>query len=136
MLFNKKSLNKIRKYIIFNTKYLLKVKQYFIYLKMSQTDININVGEPNLINPVNTKTTILPFNVGTDLKEYSRIFITREFYPFRLIHCCEAPISDYEIYGETEEKDKKLLFTSSYHYQCCNCCEQFIIGDLCCGYAC
>ena len=58
---------------------------------MTQTDININVGEPNLINPVNTKTTTLPFNVETDLKEYSRIFITREFDPFRLIHCCEAP---------------------------------------------
>lgn len=103
---------------------------------MTQTDININVGEPNLINPVNTKTTTLPFNVETDLKEYSRIFITREFDPFRLIHCCEAPIRDYEIYGETEEKDKKVLFTCSYHYQCCNYCEQFIIGDLCCGYAC
>ena len=85
---------------------------------MTQTDININVGEQNLINPVNTKTTTLPFNVETDLKEYSRIFITRKFYPFRLIHCCEAPIRDYEIYGETEEKDKKLLFTCSYHYQC------------------
>ena len=109
---------------------------------MMNTDANLKQQGPQLFedNPIKANTINIPFIVSEDLKKYSRIYITKQFHPFRLVHCCETPFRDYEIYGEIEGKhkilDKKLLFTSALHYECCNCCEQFIIGDLCCGYVC
>jgi hypothetical protein len=107
---------------------------------MENTELNLNQIVPQLYEKSNPKPTSLPLNVEEDLKKYSRIYITKEFDPFRLVHCCELMYRDYMIYGEIKGEhnvlDKKLLFTSAYHYKCCNCCEQCIIGCLCCGYAC
>jgi hypothetical protein len=103
---------------------------------MTQTDVDMKVVEPNLIYRVNTGITNLPFDVEAELEKFSRIYITKEFDPFRLVNCFEAATRDYEIYGETKDGDKKLLFTSVIHFECCNCCEQYIIGDFCCAYAC
>lgn len=103
---------------------------------MNNTELNLNQPQPVLTYKVNTGPVSLPFDVETDLQKYSRIFITKEFDPFRIVHSCEAPFRDYKVYGETKDGDKKVLFTSVYHYECCNCCEQCIIGELWCGYAC
>lgn len=102
----------------------------------ADTNTDINQPTPTLVYKVNTGTTSLPYNVEEDLEKYSRVFITKEFDMFRLVHCCEAASRDYKIYGETKERDKKLLFTSSPHFECCNCCEQCLVGLLCVGYAC
>ena len=102
---------------------------------MNNTETNLNQVEPVLVYKV-TKNTSLPFDVTEELEKYSRIFITKEVDPFRIIHCFEAMSRDYIIYGETKDEDKKLLFTCHNHFECCNCCEQCIIGCLCFGYAC
>ena len=103
---------------------------------MNQTDINLKQPDPVLVYKVNTGPTSLPFDVESELNKYSRIFISKEFDVFRIVSCCEASNRDYIIYVDTEDGDKKILFTSNYHYKCCKCCEQCIFGDLCCGYVC
>lgn len=106
------------------------------------TELNLNQPVPQLFEdkPIKTKTMTIPFVIEEDLKKYSRIYITKQFNPFRIVHCCEAPFRDYEIYGEApgahKVPEKKLLFTSSLHYECCDCCDHYVIGDLCCGYVC
>ena len=74
----------------------------------------------------------LPFNVSTDLNMFSRIFIVKEFDKFRIFHCCDSFSSDYKIYGELPDGDKKLLFTSSHHFECCKCCDDCHINFCCC----
>ena len=103
---------------------------------MKETEVNImqNV-EPTLVYKV-TNTTSLPFDVETELEKYSRIFITKEFDMFRIVHLYEAAMRDYKIFGETKDGDKKLLFTCNHHFECCVCCEQFVIGCIFCGYVC
>ena len=107
---------------------------------MANTEINLNQAVPQLFDNIKTKPISLPLDVEKDLKKYSRIFITKEFDPFRIVQCFESPIRDYKIYGEiigeNNVLDKKLLFNSVYHFECCNCCEQCIVGDLCCAYVC
>ena len=34
----------------------------------------------------------LPFNVETDLNEFTKIFMTRENDPFKIVHCFERPL--------------------------------------------
>ena len=75
---------------------------------MNNTETNLNQVEPVLVYKVNKKTS-LPFDVTEELEKYSRIFITKEVDPFRIIHCFEAMSRDYIIYGETKDNDKKLL---------------------------
>lgn len=103
---------------------------------MNKTDTNLNPTEPAIVYKINAGATTLPLDVESELQKYSKIFIAKEYDPFRIIHCFEASNRDYIIYVETKEGDKKVLFTSNYHYECCNCCEQCIIGAFCCGYAC
>ena len=102
---------------------------------MNNTEANLNQQQPELIIKVKTNVSI-PFDVEEDLEKYSRIYITKQFNPFRIVHCFEAPTRDYIIYGEKEDEDIKLLFTCHTHYECCNCCEQCVVGCICCGYAC
>ena len=103
---------------------------------MNKTESELKQTEPVLVYKINTGITNLPLDVEVDLQKYPQIFITRVFDVFRIVHCCEAASRDYIIYGETKEGDKKVLFTSNYHFECCNCCEQCIFGCFCCGYAC
>jgi len=65
-----------------------------------------------------TIPSTLPFNVETDLNEFTKIFITRENDPFKIVHCFEPFALDYQIFGEMPDKSKKLLFTVSEHYEC------------------
>ena len=88
---------------------------------MNNTTMNINQAEPELVYKVNAG---------------AKIYITREYDPFRIVHCFEAPLRDYIIHGETKDGDKKILFSAINHFKCCNCCDQCIVGYLCCGYAC
>lgn len=103
---------------------------------MNQTTMNINIQEPKMVYKINTGSTSLSFNPETDLDKYSRIFISKGYDPFKLVCWCESLNRDYKIFGETKDRDKKLLFTCSPHFQCCKCCDQCIIGDLCFGYVC
>lgn len=102
---------------------------------MNNTDSNFNIGQPSFGYKANTNRN-LPFDVTEELQNYSRIFVAREFDPFRIVHCCEGISRDYLIFGEKPDGDKNLLFTSHIHFECCNCCDQCIIGCLCAGYAC
>lgn len=103
---------------------------------MNQTEMPINNQELKFVHNINSRTTTLPFDAETELSKYSRIFISKEYDAFKIVCCCQSVNRDYKIFGETKDGDKKLLFTSSPHFQCCNCCNQCIIGDLCCGYVC
>lgn len=78
----------------------------------------------------------LPFDVNTELSGYQRFFISKEFDYFRAIHCCQLQARDYKIYGETADESKNLLFTSQPHFQCCHCCDDFIISCCICEYVC
>ena len=66
---------------------------------------------------------IIPFNVAQDLNMFTRIFVVREFDKFRIFHYYERLFPDYRVFGELPDGDKKLLFTSSRHFQCCKCCD-------------
>ena len=103
---------------------------------MNNTTMNINQAEPELVYKVNAGAGSLPLDIESDLDKYSKIYITREYDPFRIVHCFEAPLRDYIIHGETKDGDKKILFSAINHFKCCNCCDQCIVGYLCCGYAC
>ena len=72
----------------------------------------------------------IPFNVAQDLNMFTRIFVVREFDKFKIFHYCERLFPDYKVFGELPDGDKKLLFTSSRHFQCCHCCDDCSIG--CC----
>jgi hypothetical protein len=80
----------------------------------------------------------LPFNVETDLNGFSKIFITRENDPFKIVHFFEPFALDYQIFGELPDKSKRLLFTVSEHYEC-DCfecddcgCDIFCFSLICC----
>lgn len=104
---------------------------------MNQTEINLNNStQPKLVYRVNTGPTSLPLDVTQELSQYPRVFISRENDTFALTCCAESYRYEYRIFVETKEGDKKILFTTSSHLKCCNCCEQCLIGDLCCAYAC
>lgn len=78
----------------------------------------------------------LPFNVENDLNFYSKVFVTKSFDFFRSIHCCDLTGFDYIIYGQLPDGDKKILFTSRQHFQCCHCCDDCTITCCLCEYVC
>lgn len=80
----------------------------------------------------------LPFDVSTDLNQFSKIFVDVNFDNFRIIHCCERciPSFDFIVYGELPDGDKKIIFTCSKHNQCCKCCDNCIISTCLCDYIC
>jgi hypothetical protein len=82
------------------------------------------------------KNLALPFDVDTDLAQFSQVFITKDFDFFRSMHCFEAVNKDYIVYGLLPDGDKKILFTSRQHFQCCHCCEDCSIQCCLCEYIC
>lgn len=105
-------------------------------MTINETVTEIKQVEPKLSYKVNLGATALPLDVETDLQKYQTIYVTKEIDPFRLVCGCEQLNQDYRVYGETSEGDKKILFTASVHFDCCNCCDQCLIGDYCCAYVC
>lgn len=109
---------------------------------------NINKGESSIKNTNhNTKDNIiqsssynvsdikLPLDVSKDLNTFSKICISKEFDYYRTIHCFESPISDFIVYGELPDGDRKVLFTVRQHYECCNFCDGCSITCcMCCTY--
>ena len=104
---------------------------------MNITTSNLGVSEPNVIYPSSQGITTLPLDVSKELSQYSRLFITDEYDVFRNIHCCESIFgTEYKIYGELPDGDKKVLFTCHRHFECCKCCQGCAIGTICCFYEC
>lgn len=95
-----------------------------------------NTYQPIMNDPVPMQTGIkLPFDVSNELNIYSRVYIAKENDPFRIFHCSEIA-SDYIVYGELPDGDKKILFTSKQRYECCTCCKSCLIPMFCCEYEC
>ena len=82
-----------------------------------------------------TPVITLPFDVSSELGQYSKVFITREIDRFRMFHCFDFPY-DYRIFGELPDGDKKILFSASKHFQWCDCCDNCSINVCCCEYMC
>ena len=85
-----------------------------------------------LKNNQTKSATKIPFDVSTELDQYSKVFISKEIDHFRNIHCFESIGQDYKIYGELPDGDKKILFTSKKHFQCFNCFDDCSINICCC----
>ena len=104
---------------------------------MNTEKITIKENSPQVV-VTRPAVVTLPFNVASDLNQYSRVFITHEFDYFRVVHNYEDMLRDYKIFGETPDGDKKLLFTVHRHFECkvCECCQQCIITCLICDYVC
>ena len=82
--------------------------------------------QPVMNDPIPMQSALkLPFDVSNELNIYSRVYVTKDFDYFRIFHCSEILGGDYIVYGELPDGDKKILFTSSVHYQCCNICQSF-----------
>lgn len=104
---------------------------------MNETKAQTNVTQPETTLVVKSTIDIgIPFDVEEDLKKYDQLYITKEYDPFRLVHCFESPLRDYKIHGVSKSGDKKHLFTAVRHFECCVCCDQCVCGYYCCGYAC
>ena len=80
----------------------------------------------------------LPFNVVTDLNQFHRIYISKEYDYFKIVHNYEDLLRDYIVYGEMPDGDKKILFTVSKHFECkvCRCFDDCFISALFCDYVC
>ena len=79
-----------------------------------------------------TPVTTLPFDVSSELNQYSKVYIAKDIDNFRLFHCFEAIPLDYRVFGELPDGDKKILFTARQHFQCCNCFDDCSINFCCC----
>jgi hypothetical protein len=91
---------------------------------------------PTIVMVPTAVATSLPFNVQTDLNLYKKISIVKQYDYFRILHCCQNLIPDYIVYGEMPDGDKKILFTSSPHFECCRCCDEFTVWLGLCAYVC
>ena len=98
-----------------------------------QIGVNISPENPDAFKASPPSGITLPFNVATDLNIFFFFFFVREFDKFRLFHCCDNFGPDYKIYGELPDGDKKLLFTSSHHFDCCDCYDDCHINFWCFG---
>ena len=78
----------------------------------------------------------LPFDVSSELSNYTRAFITKNTDFFRTFHCCEARSFDYNVFGELPDGHKVLLFTVRLHFKFCDCCNDCIIPCILCDYVC
>lgn len=94
----------------------------------------VTTSQPFVV--VLNKNLALPFDVETDLSQFTKIYITRDFDFFRSMHCFEGMNTDYIVYGLLPDGDKKILFTSRRHFQCCHFCEDCSIGCCLCEYVC
>ena len=75
---------------------------------------------PAPIEPITTSIPIvqivnmpmkLPFDVTSELSNYTRAFVTKDTDFFRTFHCCERKSFDYNVFGELQDSHKVLLFT-------------------------
>lgn len=88
-----------------------------------------NTYQPIMNDPVPMQSAIkLPFDVSTELNIYTRVYIVRQYDLFRNFHCLENTGGDYIVYGELPDGDKKILFTVTKYFKCCNCCNSCTIG--------
>ena len=79
----------------------------------------------------------IPLDVKKDLSKYNKFYISKEINFLRLFHCCEFWNSkDFRIFVENEDNDLLNLYTAQHHFECCNFCDNCIIGINCCYYAC
>ena len=102
--------------------------------------------KPSLIvNQLEKPKVNIPLDVTTELSQFTKFYITKGVDFFRIVCCCENLIPEYNIYGEMPDGDKKLLFTCTQHFTCCNCgcsdcCPEYCQGVgffcFCCGYLC
>lgn len=104
-------------------------------LKMSKKK---STNSPNYQPTIVSLNKAIPFNISTDLAQYNRLFLSKEYDPFKIVHCYENWLPDYRIYGELPDGDKRLLFTCSQHFECkcCDCFELCMIPMGCCAYMC
>ena len=116
-------------------------------MNSTQSEGTIFQDKPSLIVDQLAKPKVnLPLDVTTELRMYTKFYVTKGPDFFRIECCCEDLIPDYYIYGEMPDGDKKLLFTCSRHFilcSCCgcsDCCPEYCQGCgiicLCCGYLC
>ena len=91
---------------------------------------------PGMENRTQINSNILPLDVTTELAQYQRIFVTKEFDYFKIVHRCEDYLHDYKVFGELPDGDKKLLFTVSRHFECKCCWDNCIIPLCLCAYVC
>lgn len=72
---------------------------------------NIFQEKPSLIVDQLAKPKVnLPLDVTTELRQYTKFYITKGPDFFRVECCCEDLLPEYNIYGEMPDGDKKLLF--------------------------
>jgi len=94
---------------------------------------NIFQEKPSLIVDQLAKPKVnLPLDVTTELRQYTKFYITKGPDFFRVECCCEDLLPEYNIYGEMPDGDKKLLFTCARHYIFCNCCGCLECCPECC----
>ena len=91
-----------------------------------------NLPQNTQINDINPNA--LPLDVTKDLAQYSKIFVTKEYDYFKVVHFFENYLHDYKVFGELPDGDKKLLFTVSKHFECKLCCDNCIMTCCCCSY--
>ena len=94
-------------------------------ISTNQTELQLNIEN---------KYPKIPLDVTTELAQYSKIYICKRYNAFRNFCCYDIP-SDYEIFGELPDKDKKLLFTAQKHFEYCNC-HSCSLECFCCRYNC
>lgn len=95
-----------------------------------------NIQRPDISRKMTEINELLPFNIATDLNEYKRMYITKEFDYFKIVHCCQNIMPEYKIYGQLPDGDIKLLFTCSQHFEwnICDCCNHIVLTFYCCSY--
>ena len=71
---------------------------------------NAYPGMENRTQMNDPRYNILPLDVTKELAQYQRIFVTKEFDYFKIVHRCEDYLHDYKVFGELPDGDKKLLF--------------------------
>ena len=98
---------------------------------ITSENVNLSSNDQKIPNPnmnMNMNMNVITFNmskaipldVSTEFARYNKIFITRQYDPFRIFHrCCDNIGCDFIVYGLLPEGDKKILFTIRQHYECC-----------------
>lgn len=101
-------------------------------LKKRQIKNDINIYTTDVIIDLPKS---IPFDVSSELNDYSKIYISREYDVFRNYHCCEC-YKDFKVYGELPDGDKKTLFVVKHHFECCPMCKGCMVYfPFCCSYS-
>ena len=94
----------------------------------NQNETVMNLGNINRLPNI-------PLDVSTELAQYSKLFVTKRYNPFRTFCYYWYPI-DYEVLGELPDGDKKILFTSQIHTRDCCECRPCLLNCWLCEYVC